>query len=208
MSLREDKYGSITFDKSNKSYSDSMKRYKSESHREFFESKFQQSPDIKNVEHLVTDTLMKLQGKVKHQIIDGSKNVSDEQSNVNKVSKDLQIELATDEIYNMLEVLRSNHAGTITKVEYDRRKQLITDKIQQLKDEDLQDDLAEELHRFEKETLGEPTKSLIGRESHTIQPENKEAAVELAKQMVVKLHEDKIEHCRLIKERKQKINEK
>ena len=86
-------------------------------------------------------------------------------------------------------------------------KQIISERINELFNTWDQEDeqLSQELWRIEKDTIGIETKSLIGKFS--INKNGNEDSLEIAKQMIKKLQEDKREHKSKMKEIKEKRKE-
>ena len=69
MSIVDDDYQDMHFSKASNRTIDPMKRYRSESHRDFFESKFSQNNFKPGVDLVISDTLTRLQSKLKHNIV-------------------------------------------------------------------------------------------------------------------------------------------
>jgi hypothetical protein len=106
MSIR-DEYNELSFQKGGNKFSDSLKRYKSETHREFFESKLNSSCASTGIDKLIDSTLSKLQVKLKHEIEGGANQVSPSPSNLKGVNKKLQLTMAAKETQNTLDVIRA-----------------------------------------------------------------------------------------------------
>lgn len=207
MSIVESDYHHMSFNRDS-GHNDSLKRYRSETHRDFFESKFRNTASKPGVEFVITDTLSKVSGKLRHKIMGGSEVISPTQSNINKVNKKLQLDLAASELNYSLDIVRAKGGGVLTKSDYAHRKLMLNEKLEQLKTHDLDSNLALELSKFEKTTtFGDGPKSLVGKYEFLSQLDDHNT-VDLSKQLFDRMRDDKNEHRRIMKLRKQKIREK
>jgi hypothetical protein len=89
----------------------------------------------------------------------------------------------------------------LTKEDYESKRKLLADKLKTLFEDENSDDekLYKELYNIEASTLGEPTRSLVGKVDPNPKLDQKEAT-ELCRQMVDKLNEDK-------KQRKERLRQ-
>ena len=204
----EDDYNSLSFNREKMRFSDAMKRHNSESHRDFLENKLTNSPTKLRIEEFIGTTLSKLQSKVKGEIVVGASHVSPQVSNLRNLNKKIQIELAENELNNTLSLNRGKIWATITKEDYKRNKQMVSEKmreLQQINDEDT-NKIIDEIARIHKTSTGMEGKSLIGK-LNLASKDNNENSLELAKQMVKKLQEEKKEYKQKMKEIKEKRKE-
>jgi len=105
-----------------------------------------------------------------------------------------------------LEIVRAKGAGMVTKDDYIQKKTQLNEKLKQLYEDDDESHIAMELSKLEYATLGEANKSLIGGVDSNSQVDDTNT-VDMAKQLMEKLQEERNEHKRIMREKKLKIKE-
>lgn len=97
----------------------------------------------------------------------------------------------------------------LTKEDYEAKRKLLADKLKTLFEGEYSDDekLYQELYNIEAQTLGEPTRSLVGKTDPNPKLDEKEAT-ELCKQMVEKLNEEKRQRKEKLKQLKMEKKER
>ena len=170
MGDQEDKYNSINFVKNNSENSTKIQKYKSQSHREFFENKFNQNTE-KSVDNVIGETLDKVQDKLKNEIEDGHHTVSPAQKKLKTLNKKMMLDFAGREAQNSLGVIRGKDCSLLTKDDYKYKRKILAEKLKQLEEDPEMDDntFANKLSGIEREIVGEPTKALVGKSE---QPDN------------------------------------
>lgn len=103
----EDDYSNISFNREGMKFSDAITRHKSQANKEFFESKLVKSPNKYKIDEFIGSTLSKLNTKYKDDIVGGIHDVNSQQLDLKGLNKQIQIELATKEIENSLNVIRA-----------------------------------------------------------------------------------------------------
>lgn len=194
-----DDYSQMSFKNLNKT--------RSEKPKDFLESML-----VKRIENsvaggLVESTLTKLHMRLKNTISEGVQNVTPKPSDLKKINKKLQLTMAAHEAENTLTLNRA--ANLLSTEDYKSKKQYLADRLQNLLNEDYSDNekFAKELVKLEQETLGEPTKSLIGKYD-THDKKNDKEGLEVTQQLIQKLTEDKRERKQRLKDLKKEKRER
>lgn len=207
-SKEDDEYNKMSFNREGMRFSDAMKSHHGGTQRDFLENKLNNSPTKLRIEDFIGSTLSKLQDKVKDEITVGVSEVSPQKSALSNLNKKFQIELASSELNNTLSLNRGKKCAVVTKDDYIKNKQLVEERLKelhQINDEDA-NKIIEELSKIHKTSTGVESKSLIGKVNFGSRDDN-DNSVELAKQMVKKLQDEKREHKAKMKEVKAKRKE-
>ena len=118
---KEDDYSNISFNREGMKFTDAIARHKSQTNREFFESKLLKSPNKTKINEFIGTTLSKLNTKLKDDIVVGVHDVSSQQIDLKGLNKKIQIDLASKEIENSLQVIRAKDWSVVTNEDYKRK---------------------------------------------------------------------------------------
>lgn len=208
MSDLGDDYNQLSFKRMADNDKTNLRKYKSQNHKQFFESKLNSSAREEPLGYLVESTLDKLHDKLKGDIEHGVQGITPSQTNLKALNKKMLVDFAGKETQNTLGVIRARECSLLTREDYENKRKVLAEKLKQLYEDPDSDEenIALKLNKLERETIGEPTRSLVGRpgEQESI---NEKEHIDMCKQMVDKLREQRRERRQKLREHKQRQRE-